>query len=421
MKKFLFYVQFLVLCSPAFSAQQIITFDPGTGPEARKLSVEKRGGRVIKDFELINGVLAEFPGGRAPAGLSRLPGVATVEDDEEIYWLASEGTGPISPETAYAEAVGFKDGAPAPSVPPQVSTPVAVSTQPPIYISTVSVDGKADHMSWGTARMRAPAVWPFTKGAGARVAVLDTGMDCAHPDLAPNCAPGANFITPGAPPDDDKGHGSHVAGIIGAALNWKGAVGMAPEATLIPVKVLNSSGTGKISQVLEGINWAVAQKVDIINMSLGSSKYSEAQEKAVKAARAAGVLVVCAAGNSGGAVEYPGAYDGALAVTALNYDNTLADFSCRGPQADFTAPGVKIFSDAPGNSFRAVNGTSQAAPHISGMAALAVGLGVKGADALEKALAKASVSLGLPAYHEGYGVPVALKLLNNLQAPQQPK
>lgn len=412
----------LLLCllatGPAFAAQQIITFDPSFDAAARLKAVEDRNGRVVKDLELIGAVLAEFPDKTRRADLFRLPGVTAIEDDEEIYWLGAESA-PLSLEAAAALAAGILEGTPAPTAPPAASP--AVSTAPlvaPIYVSTVSVEGKADHMSWGTAKMRAHDVWPVTKGAGARVAVLDTGVDCAHPDLAPNCAKGHNVLNPRLPPDDDKGHGTHVSGIIAGALNWKGVAGMAPEATILPVKVLNSSGSGKVSEIIEGMTWAVKNKADIINMSLGAPKFSEAQGKAVKAARAAGVLVIAAAGNDGGAVNYPAAYPEALAVTALAFDNTLAAFSCKGPETDFIAPGVRIFSSAPGGSFQAANGTSQAAPHVSGLAALAVALGVKGPDALEKALARASVGLGLPAYYEGYGVPVAPRLLKNVQAEQ---
>ena len=408
----------LLSAAPAFAAQQIITFGPASDPASRRQAVESRNGTVLKDLDLISAVLAEFPDKTKRDDLFRLPGVTAVEDDEEIYWLGTENS-PLSLEDAAAITAGLREGTPAPAAPPAV--PPAVSTAPlvaPIYVSTLSVEGKADHMSWGTAKMRAYDVWPVTKGAGARVAVLDTGVDCSHPDLAPNCAKGYNVLNPRQSPDDDKGHGTHVSAIIAGALNWKGVAGMAPEATILPVKVLNSSGSGKVSEIIEGISWAVKNKADIINMSLGAPKFSEAQGKAVKAAHEAGVLVICAAGNDGGAVNYPAAYPEALAVTALAFDNTLAQFSCKGPETDFIAPGVRIFSAAPGGSFMAANGTSQAAPHVSGMAALAVALGVKGPDAIEKALARASVSLGLPAYHEGYGVPVAPRLLKYVQAAQ---
>ncbi len=394
----------LLFCAgPLAAGQKIITFEPSLPPEARARAVESRGGRIVKEFRLIDGVLADFPDGLKAANIARAPGVASAEDDEEVYWLASEALADLE------GAAGAAPAAPAPAVSTQA--PVA-----PVYISTFGPEGKADHMSWGVAKMRAPQAWAAARGAGARVAVLDTGVDCVHPDLAGACLPGHNSLNPRLPPSDDGGHGTHVAAVIAGRLNWSGAVGMAPEASLLPVKVLNSSGTGKVSEVIDGIEWAVANRADIINMSLGSAKFYESQAKAVKAARDAGVTVICAAGNSGGAVAYPAAYDGALAVSAIDYGNQLAPFSCRGPEIDFAAPGVKIYSAFPGGSFRLLSGTSQAAPHVSGLAALAVGLGVKGPDAVEKALARASVNIGLPAYYEGYGVPVASRLVDQLLA-----
>jgi len=402
----------LLSCAPAFAAQQIITFDAAYGPAARKRLVESRGGRIVKEFPFINAVLADLPEDQRAADIRRAPGVTGAEEDLEIYWLASEEE-PMSLETAQTLALNILEGEPPAVTPPVVSTPVA-PPQPPVYVSTANPEGKADHMSWGVARMRGPQAWAVTKGKGARIAVLDTGVDCNHPDLAPNCAPGYNTFDPGSIPADDKGHGTHVAGIIAGALNWKGVVGMAPEAAIIPVKVLNSSGSGKVSQIIDGMGWAVSNRVDIINMSLGSSKYSEAQGKAVKAARDAGILVVCAAGNDGGPVNYPAAYEDSVAVTSLDFSNKLAASSSRGPEADFTAPGVKIFSAAPNGGYALMSGTSQATPHISGLAALAVSLGVRGPDALRAALVKASVNLGLPPEQQGSGVPVAQRLVENI-------
>ncbi len=398
----------LLFCAgPLAAGQKIITFSPSVPPEARARAVESRGGRIIKDFPLIAGVLADFPEAAKAADIARAPGVESAEEDEVVYWLASEALADLEDAAAPAPA------APAPAVSTQ--TPVA-----PVYVSTIGPEGKADHMSWGTAKMRAPQAWAAARGAGARVAVLDTGVDCAHPDLAGACLPGHNSLDPRLPPSDGQGHGTHVAAIIAGRLNWSGAVGVAPEASLIPVKVLNSSGSGKVSEIIDGIEWAVANGADIINMSLGAKKFYEAQAKAVKAARDAGVTVICAAGNDGGGVVYPAAYEGALAVAAIDFGNQLAPFSCRGPEIDFAAPGVKIYSAFPGGSFRLLSGTSQAAPHVSGAAALAVGLGVRDPDALEKALARASADIGLPAYYEGYGVPVASRLVGNLLAPPPP-
>ncbi|HCC48167.1 MAG TPA: hypothetical protein DEQ38_08675 [Elusimicrobia bacterium] len=405
MKKAL--ITLALLCqAPAYAGEKILTFDPGVTPAAQARLVNSRGGRVLKEFTFINGVLAEFPEDVRAADLSRAPGVDSAEDDMEIYWLASDE--PQALDSVRASLRDLLNAGPAPVKLPAVSTQAPIS---PVYITTTNAQGKTERLPWSAVRMGAPKAWAHTRGRGARVAVLDGGVECSHPDLASNCAPGYNVLAPGTPPDDVKGHGTHVAGIIAGALNWSGMAGIAPEATIVPVKVLNSSGTGKLSQIIEGMEWAVKQKVDIMNMSLGAPKYFESQAKAVKAARKAGVLVVCAAGNFAGDIGYPAGYEDSVAVTAVDYSNKLASFSCSGPAADFAAPGVRIYSAYPVNSFLLADGTSQAAPHVSGVAALAVGLGVKGEAALRAALVKASFNIGLPQAQQGAGIPLPAKLI----------
>lgn len=404
----------LLSAGQVFAAQKIVTFDPGTGPAEQSGIVESRGGRVLKEFSFINGVLADFPDSRRAAEISRAPGVSSSEDDEDIYMLDRA-------ELSFAEAAALsardiREGEPLPVQPPAVSTPPAPVAPP--YLSTANAEGKIDRVPWSASRLQLPQAWAATMGKGARVAVLDSGVDCSHPDLAPNCAGGYNAFNPKAAPDDDHGHGTHVAGIIAGARNGSGMAGMAPGATILPVKVLNSSGSSKTSDVLSGLDWTTRQKPHIINMSLGMSKYSEALGKAVKAARKAGILVVCAAGNDSGPVNYPAAFEDVVAVTSMDFANKIAKSSSRGPEIDFTAPGVRIYSAFPGGSFKLMSGTSQAAPHVSGLAALAVSLGVKGPVALRAALTKASYNIGLPPEEQGAGVPVASFLVNNiLSAP----
>ena len=398
----------LLAAGPACAGQKIITFEGDVTLAAQARLVQGRGGRIVREFPFINGVLAEFPEDVKTADISRAPGVDSAEDDREIYWLASEQ--PSLLQAAQAEAAALLRGEAAGTQPPQAPAPIS-----PVYITTANAEGKTERLPWSSVRMGAPKAWGYTKGKGARVAVLDGGVECTHPDLAANCAPGYNVFAPGTLPEDGTGHGTHVAGIIAGALNWSGMAGLAPEATIIPVKVLNSSGTGKVSQIIAGMEWAVNQKVDIMNMSLGAPDYIAAQAKAVKAARKAGVLVVCAAGNFAGDVGFPAGYEDSVAVTAIDYSNKLAKFSCSGPATDFAAPGVRIYSSYPVNSFLLADGTSQAAPHVSAVAALAVGLGIKGEAALRAALVKASVNIGLPPEQQGAGVPLPAKLVEQFQ------
>ncbi|OGQ94989.1 MAG: hypothetical protein A2521_12795 [Deltaproteobacteria bacterium RIFOXYD12_FULL_57_12] len=244
--------------------------------------------------------------------------------------------------------------------------------------------------SWGVAHIGGEAVHARNiKGAGVKIAVLDTGIDCTHEDLSNNCRSGANFVeyfggvTDPANSSDDSwnSHGTNVAGIIAAEQNGTGVVGVAPEAEVHAVKVLDGGGRGKASWVIAGIEWAVANNMRIINMSLSIEEDSQAFEEACNAAEAAGLLLVAAAGNiENGPVTKPAAYSSVIAVTATNRANQLWYLSSIGPEVELAAPGVSIFSTSQGNSYDVLSGTSQAAPHVAGVAALIMSAGVDDVD-----------------------------------------
>ncbi len=245
------------------------------------------------------------------------------------------------------------------------------------------VDNIDADLVWGGSQ-GATTVIPGQGGAGARVAVLDTGVDCGHEDLAGGCVYGANF-SGAAQPFDDHGHGTHVAGIIGARANGVGTIGVAPESTVYAVKVLAANGSGALSWVAAGIDWAVANGMDDINMSLSASVNSQALADAVAAAQAAGVLVVTAAGNGGccNTVGYPARLPGAMAVGAVDAADVIASFSSTGPEVDVTAPGVAVRAPVPTGTctlcdptgYKVLSGTSMATPHVAGVGALLMSRG----------------------------------------------
>lgn len=231
----------------------------------------------------------------------------------------------------------------------------------------------------------APKAWAAgIDGAGVTVAVLDTGIDAEHPDLADQIVAAANFSDSPGPADDRHGHGTHVAGTVagtGAASDGDYR-GVAPGVSLLNGKVLADDGFGHTSWVIEGMQWAAANGADIINLSLGSPVEDPLMVEAVERISADyDVLVVAATGNDGCAacVGSPAAAPRALAVGAVTGDDTLADFSNRGPTLDsrlvkpeVTAPGVGITAAAAGTDgpYAAMSGTSMAAPHAAGAAAL---------------------------------------------------
>ena len=271
--------------------------------------------------------------------------------------------------------------------------------------------------TWGINRVHAPSAWSNTQGKGVKVAVIDTGIDSSHPDLSGSVDGGYSAITKTENPSDyqdDNGHGSHVAGTIAAHRDGKGVVGVAPKARLYAVKVLNADGSGSLADIIDGIVWAAKNKMDVANMSLGGPESSEALKKAIRFARGSGVVIVAAAGNSGEAVGFPAAYEDTIAVAASDSDDKLAGFSSRGPEVDFIAPGVDVLSVKMGGGFASHSGTSMAAPHVAGLAALAVSqgyVGLSGPDGVFAQLKKAAAPLPvLSAQMQGVGMIDAGKL-----------
>lgn len=229
-------------------------------------------------------------------------------------------------------------------------------------------------LPWGIDRVEADLAWSTTGGNGVRVAVIDTGIDLSHPDLALNIKGGVNTINSRKSANDDNGHGTHVAGTVAALNNSIGVVGVGPAVNLYAVKVLDRNGSGFLSDVIEGLEWAVNNGMQVVNMSLGTNSDIQSFHDAVIKVNQAGAVQVAAAGNDGAAVDFPGAYAEVIGVAAVqkNSDGTLsvASFTSRGPEVDLSAPGVDILSTYKGGSYASLSGTSMATPHVTGVAAL---------------------------------------------------
>ncbi len=252
----------------------------------------------------------------------------------------------------------------------------------------------------GVDRINAESL--LNKGTGVGVAVIDTGIELSHPDLKANIIANKNCLSSTRNGNDDNGHGTHVAGTIAALNNGIGVVGVAPEAKLIAVKVLNRNGSGTWSSVICGIDWvtanAIKYKIKVANMSLGGSGVSDNNcgytnndplHKAICRSRDAGITYVVAAGNENksASLSVPASYDDAvITVSALadsdgalgglgsptpyGADDTFASFSNYGSVVDLGAPGVDIYSTYIGGGYATLSGTSMAAPHVSGAAVL---------------------------------------------------
>lgn len=234
---------------------------------------------------------------------------------------------------------------------------------------------------WGMARVGAPTAWDVQRGSGSvSVAVIDSGVEYAHPDLAGrvDTVNGWDFVDGDAQAQDDFGHGTHIAGIIAANTdNGLAVAGMAHGCTLMPLRVLDAAGNGTDTSVALAIRWAADRGAQVINLSLGSAERSLVMEEACDYAIAQGCVVVAASGNSAaqvgwepGQIQHPAAYAPVVAVGAVDQSALRASFSEWGSALDLTAPGVGIVSLYPTGGQATITGTSMAAAHVSGVAAL---------------------------------------------------
>lgn len=236
--------------------------------------------------------------------------------------------------------------------------------------SDKALEAEAETIPWSISMISADKV-PST-GKGVKVAILDTGIDSSHPDLRGAVKGGYNAVGNSRSVRDRNGHGTHVAGIIASRKNRLGIRGIAPEVDLYAVKVLDDRGSGKVSDLIEGIEWAVQNKMDVINMSVGTKENNQTLREAVQNAARAGVIMVAAAGNNGpspNTVLYPAKYAEVISVGAVSKDRKIADFSARGAEVDIVAPGKDIYSTWPGGGYKTLSGTSMAAPHVTGVVA----------------------------------------------------
>jgi thermitase len=225
---------------------------------------------------------------------------------------------------------------------------------------------------WGMVKIQAPEAWEMTTGSSQiNIAILDTGVDLDHPDLANKIISNINFSS-SPTVDDVYGHGTHVAGITAAITNnGIGVAGLGYSATIMNVKVLGDSGSGAYSGIASGIIWAADNGAKIINMSLGGSSASATLENAIDYAWSKGVVVVAAAGNNGNSAPfYPAYYTNCIAVAGTDSLDRLAGWSNYGDWVDVAAPGVNIVSTLINNGYGYKSGTSMASPHVAGLAAL---------------------------------------------------
>ncbi len=229
----------------------------------------------------------------------------------------------------------------------------------------------APRVTWNIRQVQAPRVWPVSRGEGVRLAIVDTGI-ARHPDL--RIAGGINTLG-GRSYYDDNGHGTHVAGIAAGLGAHGGQAGVAPRVRLYAVKVLDSYGFGFISDIVEGIDWCIRNRMQVMNMSFGLEPgvRSRALRDVIRRAARSGIVMAASAGNAGvasGGIDSPASYPEPIAVAASTRSGRVAALSSRGSGIGLTAPGQNIRSTWPGGGYKILSGTSMATPHVAGAAAL---------------------------------------------------
>lgn len=315
---------------------------------------------VIKELGVIS---VPAPDGRietVQAAIQGAPGVQGVEEDVEYHALVNL----LTDEQRELEALG---------VPFEDLYRETDGREREWLEADLEARMAGETLPWGVDRVEAPQAWTLGYfGQGIRVAVVDTGVG-PHFDL-PAPAASATFVPGTLSANDDQGHGTHVAGTIAARRNGQGITGVAPRATLMRAKVLDRNGFGLSTWVASGIVWAANNGARIINLGLGGA-FSTAIQRALVFARQRHVALCAAAGNPssptiGRPLSYPASDPLCIGVAAIDQSSRKATFSACGPELDLAAPGVNILSTYPGNAFWALNGTSTASPHVTGVAAL---------------------------------------------------
>lgn len=331
----------------------LISFRHVPGPSEQAL-VRSRGGAIKYSYRVVPGIAASMPE-KAVAALRASPGITRIEPDGQVN----------------------------------------------------AIDAELDR-SWGVKRIGAGVVHAFPNtGAGVKVAIIDTGIDYDHPDLAANYGGGYDFVNGDDDPMDDHSHGTHVAGIVAARDDDAGVVGVAPDAKLYALKILDASGSGNDSDLIAAMEWAISHSMQVVNLSLGTSTApGSLVQQVFDEAATAGIVTVAAAGNAdffgliGDTVQWPARYESVIAVGATDNADSLAYYSSTGPEVELAAPGNNIYSTVLDGQWAAKSGTSMAAPHVAGTAALVIAAGY--ADVRDRLRATAD-ELGVPGRDTWYG------------------
>ncbi len=266
--------------------------------------------------------------------------------------------------------------------------------------------------------------WEISQGSNqVIVAVVDTGVDLNHPEFRGKLVRGYNVIQGNDQPQDDNGHGTHVAGIIAARTNnGDGIAGMSWNSKIMPIKAIGTDGSGTAFDIAQGIRWAADNGADVINLSVGNYTPSAVLQEACRYAYERNVVLVAATGNDASSQPgYPAAYPEVLGVSAVDHRTRLANFSNYGSYVDVVAPGVDIASTFIYGDYAALSGTSMACPHVAALAALVRSVKPQLSNAeVMQLIRESAVDLGDPGRDDwyGYGMIDSATTLRRIAEPQ---
>ena len=338
------------------------------------------------------------------SALEKANGIVIVEKDKTMY--ASQETLPDSPDWDQELSPILEPRYTEFDIAGSLNTPAEeFSSNPYEYqIPPAITDGSGvEVLPWNVEMVAGDPRTRTYRGAGVKVAVIDSGID-NHDDL--DTAGWVDFSDTvyGFKPTDNSGHGSAAAGVIYARVSGFGMIGIASDADVYSVKVLDKDNKAMVSSVIQAIEWCIQNDMDIINMSFGMDESSAALKYAIDRAEEAGILMIAATGNTGGALQYPAAYENVVAVGAVDESAQPADFSARGAALDLTAPGVDVQSTGFMGSYTITSGTSAAAAHVTGVAAVLKGLDpTKSNESITNLMKASAYKPGFSGRNDQYG------------------
>ncbi|HUS16310.1 MAG TPA: S8 family serine peptidase [Chloroflexia bacterium] len=332
---------------PAVPGQYLVKFKQGASAGTRQAAVAAVGGRFFTHLATL-----DVDGVEVPA--QQTPGAASAAASEKFMMALKQ-----NPNVEYVE--------------PNY-----------VYQASYTPNDPSLNQQYAWTNIQAYAAWDVTRGSASTVvAIVDTGAQLNHPELSGKIVAGYDYVDNDTTPTDGNGHGTHVSGTVAATTNnGTGGAGTCPNCSLMPVRVLDNSGSGTLANVANGITYAADHGAKVINMSLGGSGSSTLQN-AVDYAWGRGVFMACAAGNdntSSQANAYPGAYANCFAVASTTNTDARSSFSNYGSWVEAAAPGSSIYSTWLNSGYNTISGTSMATPHVAGLAGLLSGQGLTNAQ-----------------------------------------